>query len=215
MQRFLVAFAATVQGDTDLLAVTDNDDQGTYAGLVLPERASMTVLPRMNLAPKLNAVCVPAAQRYKAIGFLADDTLPETPGWDVLLLGALETPGIAYPQGHRRSDIPEHPFISSGIVTALGWFFEPSLCHFYADNVLADLGRTAGCLRHVPQASVRHMHYTRTCTPGDRTYFEAEVNGPADQAAYQAWRRERMAADAAVVRAAVTGDAPAVGEESP
>jgi hypothetical protein len=206
MQRFLGAFAATVQGDTDLLVVADEDEEDAYAALALPARAGFTLLPRMSLGPKLNAVCVPEAERYRSVGFLADDCVPQSPGWDVMLTKALDTPGIAYPEDRRRADIPEHAFISSPVITALGWFFEPALAHFYADNVLADLGRAAGCLRHVPGAVIEHRHYQvrGTGAARDRTYAEAEENGAADCAAYQEWRSHRMAADTAKVRA-VTG----------
>lgn len=211
LERFLEAWSATVavMDGTDLMVVTDDDDQDTYEGLELPPRASVTVLPRMWLGPKLNAVCVPAAERYKAVGFLADDCVPQAPGWDLMLTRALGTPGIAYPEDRRRDDIPEHPFISSEIITALGWFFEPALAHYYADHVLADLGRTAGCLRYVPDAVVAHLHYhvRGTGAERDRTYAEAERNGTADYFAYQAWRTARMAADAAMVRA-VSGTRP-------
>lgn len=203
MQRFLDAYKATVQGDTELLVVADEDEEDAYAGLVLPERAGFTLLPRMHLGPKLNAVCVPEAERYRAVGFLADDCVPETPGWDVLITQALAAPGIAYPRDHRRDDIPEHPFVSSVIIAALGWFWEPSLLHYCADCVWADLGRAADCLRFVPEASVRHEHHSTGLSRRDRTYSEAEVNGPADQAAYMTWRRHCMEGDADTVRAAI------------
>jgi hypothetical protein len=208
MDRFLAAWSATVHGDTDLLVVTDDDDH-SYRGMRLPAHAGLRVLPRMRLGPKLNAVCVPAAEQYKAVGFLADDCLPQTPGWDVMMMEALAAPGIAYPEDRRRDDIPEHAFISSPIITALGWFFEPTLAHYYTDNLLADLGRAAGCLRYVPDAVVAHLHYQvgGTGAERDRTYAEAEKNGAPDYAAYQAWRTARMAADAATVRA-VTGTRP-------
>lgn len=204
MQRFLDAYAVTVRGDTDLLVVADEDEEDDYAGLRPPERAGYTLLPRMHLGPKLNTVCVPEAERYRAVGFLADDCVPETPGWDALIAQALAAPGIAYPQDHRRTDVPEHQFISSVIIAALGWFHEPSLRHYYTDDVWADLGNATGCLRFVSGASVRHEHYaTAPRQARDRTYAEAEENGPADQAAYMTWRRDRLAADADTVRAAI------------
>jgi hypothetical protein len=209
MQRFLGAWSGTVQGDTDLLVVTDEDEADAYSGLELPDRAGWTLLPRMNLGPKLNAVCLPEAGRYRAVGFLADDCVPQTPGWDLLLMQALATPGIAYPEDRRRADIPEHPFISSQIITALGWFFEPSLKHYCADCVLGDLGRGAGCLRYVPEAVVAHLHYQvqGVTAERDRTYAEAENNGTGDHAAYREWRSHRMAADIAKVRAVTGGRA--------
>jgi hypothetical protein len=206
LDRFLAAADATRQAATDLLVVIDDDDTATYEGLVLPSRAHAVTDPRVRLAPKLNRHAVPAARNYPVIGFLADDTVPVTPGWDRLLLAALATPGIAYPDDQRRDDVPEHPFISSAIITALGWFFEPSLRHFYADDVLADIGRGAGCLAYVPEAVVEHLHYqTRPGVARDATYTEAEAEGFRDQQAYQQWRASRMADDIATVRTLTTG----------
>jgi hypothetical protein len=202
LDRFLAAAATTRQAATDLLVVIDDDDTATYEGLALPPRARAVMGPRARLAPKLNRHAVPAARDYPAVGFLADDTVPVTPGWDRLLLGALGTPGIAYPDDRRRDDVPEHPFISSAIIAALGWFFEPSLRHYYADDVLADLGRGAGCLAYVPEAVVDHLHYqTRPGVARDATYTEAEAEGFRDRQAYQQWRASRMTADIATIAA--------------
>jgi hypothetical protein len=179
LERFLAAADATREAATDLLVVTDDDDTGTYAGMALPRGARMVTQPRMWLGPKLNAHAVPAALEYPVVGFLADDVICESPGWDSLLLGALETPGIAYGQDGRRTDVPEHPIVSSVIVTALGWFCEPSLRHYYADDVLAGLGNAASCLRFAPRAVMAHLHYSRHPPAGrDATYTEAEANGP-------------------------------------
>lgn len=212
LQRFLEAFAATRRADTDLLVALDDDDRQAYDGVALPEGAWVASAPRAWLGPKVNRYAVPAAWRYPVIGMLADDVVPENIGWDRLILDALETPGVAWPHDGRRSDIPEHPFISSAIVQALGWFYEPSLCHYWTDNVWADLGLLAGCLRPVAEAAVRHLHYAAApgfpggATAGvrrDRTYADAEENERRDQAAYLTWRRNGLAADVATVRAAI------------
>jgi hypothetical protein len=212
LARFLEAFAATRQADTDLVVALDDDDRDAYDGVALPDGAWVTSAPRAWLGPKVNRLAVPAAWRYPVIGMLADDVVPETPGLDRLILGALQAPGIAWPADGRRSDIPEHPFISSAIIQALGWFYEPGLCHYWTDNVWADLGLLAGCLRPVPGAVVRHLHYAAApgfpagATAGvrrDRTYADAEENGRRDEAAYLAWRRNGLAADVAAVRAAI------------
>lgn len=217
LERFLAAAAATREAATDLLVVTDDDDDaGTYAGVTLPDATRMVSGPRAWLGPKLNRHAVPAAREYPVVGFLADDVIPETPGWDSLLLAALGTPGIAYGEDRRRADVPEHPFVSSVIVRALGWFSEPSLRHYCLDCVLADLGNAAGCLRFVPHAVMAHLHHScHNGTGQDATYAEAEANGPHDQAAYQAWRRERMTADVAAVRSATSLDGRSAGCRAP
>lgn len=218
LQRFLDAFEATRQADTDLLVAMDDDDKDAYDGIALPDGAWRASAPRAWLTPKVNQYAATAAWRYPVIGVAADDIVPETPGWDRMILAALATPGIAYPDTGRRADIPEQPFISSVIIQALGWLYQPSLFHYWTDNVLADVGRRAGCLRLVQGAMLRHLHYADA--PGhpggaaagvrrDRTYAEAEENERRDAAAYLAWRRTGMAADVEKVRAALAGGGPA------
>ena len=74
---------------------------------------------------------------------------------------------------------------------------EPSLQHFFIDNVWADLGWGAGCLRHCRGVVAAGI----TSTPGagkavrDTTYEEASPKLDADRTAYQEWRRARMADD--------------------
>jgi hypothetical protein len=87
-------------------------------------------------------------------------------------------------------------------VKALGWFCEPSMQHYYIDNVWADLGRHAGCLRICPDVLFENFHYSlgKSGSGHDKVYSEAEKLGPADQLAYQTWRHERMDSDVAKVK---------------
>jgi len=204
LETFLAAFADTRTADTRLLIATDDDEQGAWDSLQLPAGCAVRSAPRMPLSPKVNRWAVPAArQASRPVGFLADDTVPETPGWDARLIETLaRAPGIAYPSG-LRADIPEHHLTSAVIITALGWYFEPSLHHYYTDNVLADLGNGAGCLRYVPGVTVRHDRHPPGSPGDDQVYREAAVQGPADQAAYHHWRCTRMAGDIATVKAAI------------
>lgn len=192
-------FAAARRADTDLLIAADADQAWAY-------RREMGTLPpwaRLEVGPpdpecltvKLNRYAIPAAWRYPAVGWAADDTEPE-PGWDAALFAALDTPGIAVPAGTARADgIGEHQVVSSVIIRALGWYFEPSMRHYCTDLVWHELGQAAGCWRPVPGAMLRHHRVGG--------YEEAERNGPHDGAAYTVWRAERMAADVATVKEAI------------
>ena len=154
---------ATRQGDSHFLILADTDDPGPP----IRKRPWITVTsrPRDWLTPKLNRALLPVAKQgyYAAVGWLADDAWPETPGWDALLMAALEEePGIAWPDSDRRPGFPEHQIVSSRIVRALGWYFEPTLRHYWTDDVWADLATAAGCGRYVRGAMVRHDHYSVT-----------------------------------------------------
>ena len=107
--------------------------------------------------------------------------------------------GFSYPWDGTREDIPEAVVVSSGIVTALGWMCEPSLSHWYPDQVWADLGRGAGCLRHCRAIAVDHVHPATGQAKADATTRDNGRSLEADRDAYWAWRADRMAGDIAKV----------------
>jgi hypothetical protein len=201
--------------DTTFLIGADLDDPAAaeYASIRDPAAGIIVQFgPRRGLAAWTNFLAgscfTPplATQRFRALASLGDDHVPRTEGWDSLLLAALDAmggTGIAYPDDKRRSDIPEAAVISADIVRSLGWMCEPTLNHFYVDNVWADIARGAGCLAYVPGVVIEHVHYlTRPqLATRDATYAEAEAGGARDQQAYEHWRSARMAADIATVRA--------------
>jgi hypothetical protein len=201
--RCLKTFADTTDA-AGLLAVIDDDDEATYDGLEYPPGTQVQVIPRKPLAAKINQVAVPLAASYEAIIVVGNDHTFDTPHWDTILLDALDGiggSGIVYPDDKRRHDNAEISLISSDIIRALGWFCEPTLKHYWAGNVISDIGRHAGCLRYCPEAVIEHHHYSRDpATPFDETYAYGESFGPQDFQAYQEWRRTRMADDVETVK---------------
>ena len=148
--------------------------------------------PRKGLAGWTNEVAVRRASQYPYLASFGDDMIPRTPGWDKALMRAIADmggAGFAYPWDSVREDIPEAVVLSSSIVSALGWMCEPSLSHWYVDNVWADLGRGAGCLRHCRVIAVDHVKQ------GDQTARDSGEQFAADRDAYYQWRRTRMADD--------------------
>lgn len=205
LAKFLDQADETRRARTQFRVILDEDDAGQYDGVTFPPWCAVTVRRRAWLTEKLNRAAMPAAEHAPVVGWLADDTCPVTPGWDALLLEALERdgPGVAFGHGSRRPGFPEHQLVSSSIVRALGWYFEPSMRHYYTDNVWADLSGAAGCARYVPDAVIRHDHYEVTGAPRDETYIAAEVNGRFDREAYLVWRTRRFRQDAQTVRQAI------------
>jgi hypothetical protein len=196
LKTFLSAFADTRQGRTSLIIATDEDEQGAWDHLALPPGALVMTAPKMPLSAKVNYWAFPLAARYRLVGFLADDCVPVTPGWDVLLGDAIRgAPGLAYPRNERREDIPEHHLCSSVIIRALGWYLEPKMRHYWTDNVLADITRPLGLLRYLPDVIIRHDHYDVADVEHDGVYRDAEGQGRLDLEAYSRWRDERMTAD--------------------
>src|SRR5208282_750441 len=115
--------------------------------------------PRDGLVGWTNKIAMDRIDDYGYFGSFGDDHVPRTPGWDKALIEGIERmggTGITYPWDGTREDIPEAPVVSADIIRELGWFLHPDLHHWYGDNVLADLGRGAGCIRHLRAIAVDH-----------------------------------------------------------
>ena len=196
--RLLDAVRATAKMRTHVhVAVDDDDPELERYRYVMKQAAAdgdrLTTGPRKGLAAWTNEIAVERAAEYPFLASLGDDHVPYTPGWDRALIRAIAEAGgtgFSYPWDGTREDIPEAVVMSSDIVTALGWMCLPELSHWFVDNVWADLGRGAGCLRHLRAIKVEHAW------KGDQTSKDSSESISADRDAYYAWRRsERMQQD--------------------
>jgi hypothetical protein len=162
------------------------------------EADGLTTGPRKGLTEWTNEIALKYAGQYRCLASFGDDHVPRSKGFDKALVRACteDGPGFAYPWDGIREDIPEAVVIDSRIVQALGWMANPVLSHWYIDDTWADLGRGAGCLRHLRAVAVDHVR-----GQADGTARDSGQRIAADKAAYQQWRKERMAGDVATVAA--------------
>ena len=201
--RLLDAVHATARAVTHVHVAVDDDDPELDRYRYVMEQAAqegdkLTVGPRKGLTAWTNEIAVPAATEYPFLASLGDDMVPRTPGWDKALIKGIVRmggTGFVYPFDGVREDIPEAVVLSSDIVRALGWMALPDLGHWYIDNVWADLGRGAGCLRHLRAIAVDHQW------KADQTSKDSGERLAGDRDAYYAWRKTRMAADIKTVAA--------------
>ena len=201
--RFAEAFGATAR-EADLLMVLDDDD-GSYDGMLPGLGVRAVTYPRMPTAPKINRAAADHGAGYGAVMFMGDDNMPRTPGWDQVMMAALEGhggTGIVYANDLLRNDLPCSALISADIIAALGWMALPVVSHFYIDNAWADLASSTGCLTYLPGVIIEHLHPCAGKAPYEGLYSEArELYWDADEAAYHQWRAQQMEADVAKVRA--------------
>lgn len=149
---------------------------------------------------------------FTHLAFWGDDVVPETYGWDKLLVGAIDQygPGWAYGRdgvwdADHWNEHPEHLVLPTaalcdlGTYRALGYVSPPGvLKHLCIDLVWRDVGVAAGALHYVPEVMLRHMHPIRGLAPYDLTYQEAN-EGPqagADHNGYMIWRQTQDFQDA-------------------
>lgn len=203
-ERLLESFRET-STCADLAFITDPDDQEMYAGVDWGDAAVGVLEPREYLTGKLNKTAEAMAGMYRVLMWAGDDHVFKTPGWDWIMLAALEDmggSGWVYPDDKRRQDVPEIWMCSSDVVKALGWFANPALSHYYIDNTIAELGKRSGLLRYCPEAVVEHLHYqVAPGTEHDATYRETEnAFGTTDLAAFGQWRTDIAPYEVALLR---------------
>ncbi len=201
-QRLIDSVAATATAQTDLILAVDDDDAHSYAGL-RAGRARVLVGPRQTCPAWTNQIARDYGGGYRALASFGDDHVPETPGWDTALLGAIDVmggTGIAYGDDClQHENLPTAPVVSSDIVAALGWFMLPGL-RYYCDNVWKHLGEMAGCLAYLPDVIIRHVHFSVTGQLPDATYAESMPSAQADEIAYRSWLSGQAEKDVATVR---------------
>jgi hypothetical protein len=210
-ERMLGSFRETSSPGTGILFLTDPDDQDTYAGVDWGDAMHAVMEPRGSYIEKLNHGWRVFAGDYDAFMCLGDSNVFITPGWDTILLKALEDMGghgWVYPENGRRRDIPEHWLASASVTGALGWFAPPYTGMYYGDNIIGELGKRSGLIRYVPEAVIEHRHYA-VCeeTVRDATYREAEDTwGAPDLAAFREWLGNQAKNEVSVLRRAFSPD---------
>ncbi len=210
LARLIQAVHAVSRGRTHVIAGVDQDDGRLHdylelrKTLLLPGDAIITSGQRRNLVDWTNRLASICQGQYRFYASLGDDMVPRTPGWDVKLTGAIDEDfggtGFSYPWDGVRDDIPEAYVLSCNISESLGWVMMPDLAHWYNDNVIADLGHGAGCIRQLRGVIVDHLNTGMGRAPVDQTAIDAGKGIPEDKKVYEAWKRHRMLDDVMTVR---------------
>ena len=207
LMRLIDACHAQSKGTVHVYAGVDQDDPALklYKSLRLPEGDMIvTSAERRNLVNWTNHLAKITKGEYRYYASLGDDMVPATPGWDTKLWGAIEEDfggtGFSYPWDGIRDDIPEAYVLSADIAGALGWIMMPKLNHWYNDNVIADLGHGAGCIRQLRGVIVNHWNVGTGKALVDQTAIDQGAKIGEDEAIYKAWCRTERLADVQTVK---------------
>lgn len=189
--RLEKAFQETDSLNADLVFVADYDD---------PELISYhTAVSRLliyrgqtgkGLVPSLNWAAELYVDIYDYLGFMGDDHLPRTAGWDAHVLGALDAvePRVAYGNDLLQGEqLPTAAFLPSRMVRALGFMAPPVLQHLYVDNFWLELGQALKGLRYLPDVTIEHIHPAAGKAPMDERYSVVNAQA-ADRIDSDAWR---------------------------
>lgn len=180
--RLLMAFQATCINETAITFCVDDDDPtlDEYKDIVQSARyvnTGVTVGERIKMGPTLNKNAIKVARAYPndIVGFMGDDHLPQTAGWDATLAWDLEQDkvGIWYANDTIQGpNIPTAVAMTANIINELGYMVLPDLIHMYIDNFWKALGDGAQVLRYRHDIIIEHVHPLAGKTAWDAGYVE-------------------------------------------
>lgn len=208
--RLQHAFHELNRADTQLVLGVDHDDPelDAYQGLTLRDFTELALVEPAG--PGMVGALNQLADRYDTeaacLGFMGDDHLPRTEGWDQALCWAIkhQEGGVAY-----GNDLVHGPNLATAVVMdariprELGYMAPPTLRHLYVDNVWLDWGRGIGKLAYGNDVIIEHLHPLVGKAETDERYAlvnSGEVNNH-DHAAYEAYQRDQLPWDLAILQA--------------
>lgn len=192
-RELAAAFTETCTADTKLVFSLDADDP-TVSDYPKPRTVAhnRSMVEALNKAAEFQVGGDLPGGRPFAIGFMGDDHRPRTHGWDTAYLEALRELGTGIVYGNdllQGERIPTQCAMTADIVRALGYMAPPALTHMYVDNAWLALGRTAQCIRYLPDVVVEHLHPVAGKAEWDEGY--RRVNDPGmyakDEAAFRGY----------------------------
>lgn len=188
IRRLHEAWNSTVTANSHLIVLVDEDDD-KLAEYLLLDQVDVRVGPRLRIGGTLNHYAPIFAAEAFSVGFMGDDHVPRTVGWDQRLIDSMTRMkvGVVYGndllQGER---LPTAVAMTSNIVTTLGYFVMPGGIHLFLDNFWLAIGQGLGRLEYLPDVIIEHVHPSLGKSEWDETYMEANSNPvwSADQATF-------------------------------
>lgn len=198
--RLARAFEETTSSGALPVFVVDHDDpqQQAYRDLLLEGVISRLMIWDGALGGKglcwpLNYAARRYAEVYENVGFMGDDHMPRTHGWDTEMITELDSlePRVAYGNDLLQgANLPTAVFMQSRMIRATGQMAPVAMRHLYLDNYWKELGERTGGLRYRDDVIIEHLHPVAGKAPWDERY--AVVNAPdADVHDREAWLHYR------------------------
>ena len=137
------------------------------------------------MVDRSNMIAAHYWDRFDYIGWVADDNRFETPGWDQIVVNALQkTPVVFCNDVVSPGSKPSHVFMDARIPKALGWFLHPDMRSTFFDDVWHDLGKGLG-ITYLDDVRIPHLYVEKD--NHEDFYHDMEV--------YQTWQRHHMEED--------------------
>jgi hypothetical protein len=122
--------------------------------------------------------------------WVADDLVPETPGWDVKLVGELTGWNcVSSDDGWRSPQRFDGALAWSGdLLRAVGYLVPPGVKHMCLDDLWEEIGAAAGCWRTVMDVMLRN-HHAALSGMKDPTARHVDATLAHDRLVFEKWRQ--------------------------
>lgn len=191
LRRFISAYTDTY-ATIPIHVIFDAEDAHVYNTVDTPSHWKRVSAPSGSCLGDIFSLIFKKYPNESYYGMVADDVIPETSGWDVIMAEICQPNKIVWgADGLQNENLPVHPFIGGDLLRKLGWWAAPGLKHWFVDNVWKNLADSLECGVYLPQVKMTHMHYINGRASLDRTYREQPNHGD-DQRSYQEFMSKRF-----------------------
>lgn len=189
LKRFIEAAQATGMSTPCLVLYSD---AGDLAGSgEWPSNFTSECTKAEGMGDKFREIW-PTVRDMDWVGWVVDDLVPETQGWDATLISGLNGQNvISCNDGARAPFRMCAPVFSGEWLRALGHLYAPEFWHSYWDDALERLGRSTDTWFVCMEVVLRH-HDAFQSGVADQTHVHSYSRTNEDRAALVAWRRNEM-----------------------
>jgi hypothetical protein len=167
LERLINSWKKATTNLSDLLIVIDSDDD-SYNKLMEIYKEPIWEITEPAVGSFLhliNSKALTYSTEYRYIGFMEDDIVFETPGYEIKFINKLKKLGktgiVHAMDGVDKRKFVSIPVVNSHIIKTLGWFSPPCLKSLWADNFWREMANYLGTYYKFEDVMIRHYHYSR------------------------------------------------------
>lgn len=179
LSRCLDSYLQVTEKMSDVYVLHDDDECHLYDPILAkyPTINNLCVKSGISLMEKINIPALDIANKYKYVGFIGDDIIFRT-RWEYEFIQWLSKQeyGLAFANDliHITGALATHPFITSNLIKAVGFFGCPALTHQYFDNYWMRIVEKVGKIKFFDKIIMEHMHPLVNKALKDKMFFQIE-----------------------------------------
>jgi hypothetical protein len=202
LKKCLDSYKDFTQNLSDVFILVDEDDVEKYKFLNNYDVEVLVVPHPKTLMEKINYYALDISSKYKYVGFVGDDIIFKM-HWESEFFKFLSSVdfGLAYANDLIQDGrVPTHPFITSNMINALGFFGCPAVNHNFFDNYWLDMVRLVGDVKYFNEIIMEHNHQSLDNNLKDKIYFEIFNSVEKDLMAYREYMHKNTVSDAKKIK---------------